>query len=246
MALKKPGKKLTAKKLRARKRDIIVASMASSYAAGEKTWYHWTFGPCLGTISKGDYGFIYRVTRKVDGKDYIGMKSYHTNPEKYFTSGKYIKADIDKLGIDAFDFEILFSCRNKTILRSAEITLQIEEDVLNNPNNYNRHIGALLWFNDKCSAETRAKLSKASKGHKRLVGHKQSDETKAKRSKSNSGKVRTAEHKENYSESKKGDKNPMSGPKWKLKCEHCGVEASKNNYTRWHGDNCKHKQTPYP
>ena len=55
-----------------------------------------------------------------------------------------------------------------------------------------------------------------------------------------------------------GDKNPMRDPfivaklsgehHWvnkeenKRSCEHCGIEdISKSNYTRWHGENCKHK-----
>ena len=55
-----------------------------------------------------------------------------------------------------------------------------------------------------------------------------------------------------------GDKNPMRDPlivaklsgenHWVRKeqnrksCEHCGIEnISKSNYTRWHGENCKHK-----
>ena len=27
----------------------------------------------------------------------------------------------------------------------------------------------------------------------------------------------------------------------KHKCEHCGIETTKVNYTRWHGEKCKKK-----
>ena len=27
----------------------------------------------------------------------------------------------------------------------------------------------------------------------------------------------------------------------RIVCEHCGKDANTGNYTRWHGDNCKHK-----
>ena len=29
----------------------------------------------------------------------------------------------------------------------------------------------------------------------------------------------------------------------RIVCEHCGKDANTGNYTRWHGDNCKHKKT---
>lgn len=55
-------------------------------------------------------------------------------------------------------------------------------------------------------------------------------------------------HKDNLSIAKMGEKNPMYGkPAWdainiiKKKCEYCGIETTLGNYSRWHGNRCKHK-----
>jgi hypothetical protein len=35
--------------------------------------------------------------------------------------------------------------------------------------------------------------------------------------------------------------NPNRRPDLQKTCEHCGKTVGPSNYTRWHGDNCKHK-----
>jgi len=62
------------------------------------------------------------------------------------------------------------------------------------------------------SEETRAKISA------KMKGRKQSDEEKARRSASNLGKTKP-----------------------KKLCPHCNQMIAVNTYTRWHGNNCKHK-----
>lgn len=82
----------------------------------------WT--PCPFDI---DYtGFVYRITNLQTKKYYIGRKNFHSITHKkikgkarrqtikvesdwktYLSSCNALKADIDKLGIEAFSFEIL-------------------------------------------------------------------------------------------------------------------------------------------
>lgn len=110
------------------------------------------------------------------------------------------------------------------------------------------------------SEETKQKMSEAFKGrvfseeHKQKLrechlGLKASEETKRKMSEARKGKPRPASFPEKMSVKMKGENNPMYGRlsprKGKkdpvIECEHCGKEASKGNYLRWHGDNCRHK-----
>lgn len=84
-----------------------------------------------------------------------------------------------------------------------------------------------------------------------MYGKNHSEETKAKMSKAKEGYVpwmkgkhHTDETKKKLSEARKGVSSPNKGKKAKtIKCEYCGKEINAGNYTRWHGDNCKHKAT---
>jgi hypothetical protein len=110
------------------------------------------------------------------------------------------------------------------------------------------------------SEETKQKMSEALKGrvfseeHKQKIrefrlGSKASEKTKHKMSEAKRGKPRPASFSEKMSVIMKGENNPMYGRvslrKGKkdpvIVCEHCEKEASKGNYLRWHGDNCRHK-----
>jgi len=112
-------------------------------------------GPC--------FGFLYRVTRKSDGRYYIGYKQFNQkNWAFYMTSAAKLKAEIQDTGIDYLDhftFEMLFTCGNKSTLRLAEIDLQLALDVVHDDNCYNTHIGHLLWAQkNQCSQAVKAKI----------------------------------------------------------------------------------------
>jgi hypothetical protein len=86
-------------------------------------------------------------------------------------------------------------------------------------------------------------------------GKKKSEEHKRKISEAHKGKIQgppSEEHKRKLSIALSGEKNPMFGVKRpeiamkatlaslkKLKCPHCGIEATTGNAKRWHFDNCK-------
>jgi hypothetical protein len=92
--------------------------------------------------------------------------------------------------------------------------------------------------------ETKKKISEANKGVKR---NPMREETKKKLSAALTGRVRTAEHSTNLSTAIKGRTpgiierenylNAMEAGK--TTCEYCGKIATKGNYSRWHGINCK-------
>jgi group I intron endonuclease len=94
------------------------------------------------------------------------------------------------------------------------------------------------------SDEHKAKI-KASK-----TGLKASDETRAKMSKARIGKPRPQSWHDKMEGRFVGENNPMYGKPSPMRgkkfptitCEHCGKEASKGNYLRWHGANCKSKE----
>lgn len=102
------------------------------------------------------------------------------------------------------------------------------------------------------SAETRAKLSNASKGRKLStetkikistsnIGKKRSDETKKNISLGNLGKIRSEEAKLRMSDSAKNRENQAwTGKKRPTKeCPHCSKIGADYLMTRWHFDNCK-------
>ena len=56
------------------------------------------------------YGYIYITTNLLNGKKYIGKhKSSEFEFDKYYGSGKYIKAAIKKYGLENFKCELLES-----------------------------------------------------------------------------------------------------------------------------------------
>lgn len=110
------------------------------------------------------------------------------------------------------------------------------------------------------SAETRKRMSQAFRGREfsdehrakireARIGSKASDATKQKMSTSRIGQPRPSSFSEKMSAKMAGESNPMFGKVSPMRgkkfptiaCEYCGKEASKGNYLRWHGANCRSK-----
>lgn len=67
------------------------------------------------------YGFIYVTTNHINGKKYIGQKSYsQSNWKTYLGSGIYLNRAINKYGKENFSKEIIENCETKEILDERE------------------------------------------------------------------------------------------------------------------------------
>ena len=95
------------------------------------------------------FGFVYRITRKDTGRSYIGKKQMvftrrkkikgrvnrkHIKKEsdwkEYTGSCEELNQEIETLGKERFDFEILKFCKTKSELGYKETEYQFKEDVL--------------------------------------------------------------------------------------------------------------------
>lgn len=84
------------------------------------------------------------------------------------SSSKGLKAEIEEAGTnyaEMFSFDVLMLCGDRNSLSLAETTLQIFEDVIHNPNNFNKSIAGQKFLGPtKHTPETRQKISAALSG----------------------------------------------------------------------------------
>ena len=117
---------------------------------------HWDID-AVGEFNPGDhFGFVYRITHKESGKSYIGCKHLYktrrgkrtteSNWRYYSSSSKELAPLIVKLGKKQFTFAILLLCRNKRDLYYNEMKMQVDLDVLESDNFYNKNIGGRRFF----------------------------------------------------------------------------------------------------
>lgn len=209
------------------------------------------------TVSNGIY-----FGRSVDVADRL---SHHKHQLKRGVHvNKRLQHSWNKHGEQSFEFKMIWE---ETPDKLEELEGFILETVWGNERLFNHHKLSAGGFlpNNKLgcfprSEETKKKLSVAFKGrefseqHKQKIaigktGLKASEETKKKMSDKRSGKARPqswhdkmAEYRENNPNPMQGKISPMRGKKFPtIACEHCGKEASKGNYLRWHGNNCRSK-----
>lgn len=124
---------------------------------------HWTIKESI-CLPENPFGFIYIITNKVNGRQYIGKKQCVSRVKRkplkgktrnridhkesdwktYTGSSKELNEDIAKHGKENFTFEILEWCGSKWELGYKEIKKQIELDVLLNEQFYNGIINARI------------------------------------------------------------------------------------------------------
>ena len=98
---------------------------------------HWIF------YKKPDltqFGFVYIITNLKNKKSYIGCKQYfnykktkkksESNWKTYMGSSKHLLEDIEKIGKENFQFEIIAEFKNKRSLKYYECYYQIKYNVL--------------------------------------------------------------------------------------------------------------------
>jgi group I intron endonuclease len=210
------------------------------------------------TVSNGIY-----FGRSVDVADRLShhrqqlRRSVHVN--------KRLQHSWNKHGEEAFEFKMVWE---ELPERLEELEGLVLETVWGSERLFNHHklsAGGFLPDNKlgcfSRSEETKKKMSVAFTGrefseqHKQKIaeaktGLKASVEAKQKMSETRAGKARPqswhdkmAEYRANNPNPMQGKVSPMRGKKFPtMQCEHCGKEASKGNYLRWHGANCKHKE----
>lgn len=104
------------------------------------------------------FGFVYFIRNKMNGKKYIGKKQYYSykgtkrnkesNWKKYTSSSKHLNEDIKNLGMENFEFHILFECDTRGELTYYEANLQHKYDVL-----LERDLnGERIWYNAQISS----------------------------------------------------------------------------------------------
>ena len=87
------------------------------------------------------YGYIYKVTNKINNKIYVGKKVGDTFDSNYLGSGTKIKNAIKEFRIDNFNVELIEWCSTLDILRDRE-RYWIENLKSRDPNiGYNRKKG---------------------------------------------------------------------------------------------------------
>jgi group I intron endonuclease len=171
----------------------------------------------------------------------------------------------NKYGENAFKFELIWEKPPKELYELEGFVLEF---MWGSKRLYNHHKLSYGGFEQgnklgcfSRSAETRERIKQAFIGRefsdehrakisKTKTGLKASDEAKKKMSETRKGKARPqswhdkmAEYRVNNPNPMLGQISPMRGKKFPtVACEHCGKEASKGNYLRWHGANCKSKE----
>lgn len=193
---------------------------------------------------------IYKITNNVNGKVYIGKHQTNDIADGYMGSGKLIRQAIEKYGSENFEKEILFEFSTEEEMNSKEAEL-VTEEFCNREDTYNLCPGGHGGFGyinsnpiDKFkgklhTAETKKRLSEASKANKSHLNFKDIDLSKTvsleqrKENGRRTGSIpKTESHKRKISESLK---------KKIVKCPHCDKIGGESVMKRWHFDKCKFK-----
>jgi len=102
---------------------------------------------------EGKLGFVYLLTHRESGRKYVGIKQMiskfrrpplkgkkrrrvaykETDWRTYCSSSEEVKRIIEEQGEDAFEFEILSAHNSKSSMKWEELRIQVENDVLRNP-----------------------------------------------------------------------------------------------------------------
>jgi group I intron endonuclease len=210
------------------------------------------------TVSNGIY-----FGRSVDVSD--RLIHHKQQLKRNVHANKRLQHSWNKHGEQAFEFKMIWE---ETPDKLEELEGLVLETAWGSERLFNHHKLSAGGFmpNNKLgcflrSEETKKKMSIAftgrefSKQHKQNIakvkaGLKASDDTKKKMSDARTGKPRPQSWHDKMAEYRANNPNPMQGKISPMRgktfptiaCEHCGKEASKGNYNRWHGSKCKLKE----
>ena len=151
------------------------------------------------------YGRIYRITCKINGKQYVGQTikkvSYRFN--EHARANSPLGEAIRQYGRENFEIEVLEECYSYAELNAAE-KKWIQESNCKVPNGYNRTDGGDGLLNPV--KDTREKMAAASMGNKRGLGRKHTEDEKRRIRETQIGRVFSEDHKRKIAEAKTGTK----------------------------------------
>ena len=139
--------------------------------------YMWTYKgmPFTRDMIDGHYGFVYLITRRDNGKKYVGRKYFirkngkkwqESDWESYFGSSEDLKKEISEMGEDAFDREILRLCLTRGSTNYHELEEQFKRDVLGSISEtgereyYNSNIASRYFVSTRINSSEKISMHK--------------------------------------------------------------------------------------
>jgi len=122
---------------------------------------NWTYhGKAITQLPEDCVGFVYEITNTTNGRKYIGKKlsrfkrskaplkgrrnrrryTVDSDWQDYYGSSDDLTMDVNRLGTENFEREILFYCKSKSELSYVEAREQFARKVLETRDYYNGHI----------------------------------------------------------------------------------------------------------
>ena len=109
------------------------------------------------------YGFIYITTNLVNGKRYLGQRTFTQGWQNYLGSGTAFKRALKKYGEENFHKDIIYICYSQEELNQVEYELSVFLDVVESDNFYNLVYGGGTSRGWHQSQETRDKIGQKAK-----------------------------------------------------------------------------------
>ena len=140
-------------------------------------------------MKQENYGYIYKITNRLNNKIYVGLHKSPVLDESYWGSGRLISAAIKKYGVENFSREILEWCNTRQELNRRE----------------------RFWIKKLDSKRHGYNISDGGDGGATRIGMHHSEDTKEKIGRKHRGKYVSKEVKSKLSESLKGRNSPLYG-----------------------------------
>lgn len=109
------------------------------------------------------YGFIYITTNLVNGKRYLGQRSFYPGWESYLGSGLAFKNALELYGKDNFKRDIIHICFSEDELNEVEYELSVLFDVVESNGWYNLVLGGGTSRGWHPSEDTKMKIGQKAK-----------------------------------------------------------------------------------
>lgn len=125
------------------------------------------------------YGFIYITTNLVNGKRYLGQKTFDDGSwKRYLGSGKAFRAALNLYKKENFRRDIIYICYSKKELNDVEYKLSVFLNVVEDPDWYNLVYGGGSTTGWHHSEEAKRKVGEANKNQPEETRRKQSESAK--------------------------------------------------------------------